>query len=369
VPASNTLDDDGFDDSGPGLGELLLPVFQRLGLIVLAAILGASIGVGGSYLMAPRYVAATTLLFPQQQSAASSALAALSSLSALSGAGSMSRTSADQYISLLRSVMVADRIIDKFGLMNEYLADYRYEARKELELNVRMSIGKKDNLIRIEVEDKSPQRAAQMANEYVEELRRVTGSLAITEAQQRRVFFERQLQDVRGRLTKAQLDLQGSGFSAGALKAEPKAAAESYARLKAETAAAEIALLTLRSRFSDNAPEIQQQLSTLGALRNQLSRAERPVASGDDPDYVGKYREFKYQEALFEVYARQFELARVDEAREGALIQVIDVAQPAERKSKPRRLIWLASGLAAGLAAAVICVLIDAARRRRLQSA
>ena len=159
----------------------------------------------------------------------------------------------------------------------------------------------------------------------------------MTEAQQRRAFFDRQLQDTRDRLTQAQQALEESGFSPGALKAEPKAAAEAYARLKAETTSAELRLSIVRSSLADNTPEIKQLLAIVAALRGQLARAEQATDTPAGPSYVSKYREFKYQETLFEVYARQFELARADESREGAIIQVVDVATSPERKSKPKR--------------------------------
>ena len=178
-----------------------------------------------------------------------------------------------------------------------------------------------------------------MANRHVDELRRLTSQLALTEAQQRRVFFESQLKKTRDDLTQAQQQLQASGFNPGALKAEPKAAAEGYARLKAEVTAAEVRLQTLRRNLSETTPEVQQAQTMLGALRAQLGKAEASTDLSGGPDYISKFREFKYQETLFELFARQYELARLDESREGALIQVVDVAKPAERKSKPKRAI------------------------------
>jgi capsule polysaccharide export protein KpsE/RkpR len=250
----------------------------------------------------------------------------------------MVANSVDQYIALMQSVTASDRLIDQFKLMDVYSAKYRVDARKELAQNVRITAGKKDGLITVEVDDASPQRAADIANRYVEELRRLTGTLAVTEAQQRRVFFERQLQQSRDRLVMAQQALQASGFNAGALKAEPKAAAEAYAKLKAETTAAEVRLQTLRGSLADGAPEVRQQEATMAALRRQLAHAEQATDIAGAPDYVGKYREFKYQETLFELYARQFELARVDESREGALIQVVDPAAAPEKRSRPKRM-------------------------------
>jgi len=133
------------------------------------------------------------------------------------------------------------------------------------------------------------------------------------------------------------------------LKAEPKAAAEGYARLKAEVTAAEVRLQTLRRNLSEATPEVQQAQTMLGALRAQLGKTEATTDLTGGPDYISKFREFKYQETLFEQFSRQYELARVDEAREGALIQVVDVAAAPEKKSKPKRAL---TALAATFAAA-----------------
>jgi len=177
------------------------------------------------------------------------------------------------------------------------------------------------------------------------------------------------LQKSRERLVRAQQDLQASGFNAGALKAEPKAAAEAYARLKAEATATEVRLQTLRGSLSDATPEVRQQQNALGALREQLALAERATDSAGGPDYVGKYREFKYQETLFELYARQFELARVDESREGALIQVVDPAQPPDRKSKPKRVMTAAAVTLVVAFLLVVWVLLRRSMRARAEPA
>jgi uncharacterized protein involved in exopolysaccharide biosynthesis len=239
----------------------------------------------------------------------------------------------------MQSTTVTDRIIDAFKLIAVYESDYRVQARKELGNNVRITFGKKDGLITVEVDDHDPKRAAEMANRYVEELRQLTEKLTLTEAQQRRAFFEKQLALARDRLVVAQKGLQESGFNAEAIKAEPKAAAETYAKLRAEVTVAEVRLAALRSNLADNTPEVQQTLAVLGSLRGRLAQLEQATDPRQDTDYVTRYRDFKYHEALFELYARQFELARVDEAREGPLIQVVDLAMPPERKSRPKRAI------------------------------
>ncbi|MDE2094618.1 MAG: lipopolysaccharide biosynthesis protein [Burkholderiales bacterium] len=333
-------DDDLDDDEGLSLLDLAIPLAEHWKLLVIGPLLAGLVALGITYLIAPTFTARTVFLPPQQQqSAAASALSSLGALSGLVGAAANIKSPADQYVALMESATVSDHIIDRFGLMKVYDDKYRFEARKDLAKNVQISIGKKDGLISVEVDDHSPQRAADMANRYVDELRDMTSHLALTEAQQRRVFFEAQLRQTRDRLTQAQQALQASGFNPGALKAEPKAAADSYARMRAEVTAAEVRLQTMRRSLADTSPEVQQQLAQLDALRAQLGKVEATTPSDGGPDYISKYRQFKYEETLFDLFSRQYEMAKLDESREGSLIQVVDAAMPPEHKSKPKRAI------------------------------
>jgi uncharacterized protein involved in exopolysaccharide biosynthesis len=341
-------------EPGIGLGELATLLAKRWKLLAGASAAVGAVALGVSFMIPPTYTARTMFLPPQQpQSAAASALASLGALSGLAG-GSLGsvKTTADQYVSLMRSVNVQDRLVDRFKLMDQYESKYRFQARNALSQNVRINLGKKDGLITVEADGSSPQLAADLANAHVDELRRLTGELALTEAQQRRRFFESELKKTREQLARAQQELQQSGFNPGALKTEPKAAAEAYARIKAEATAAEVKLQTLRRTLVETAPEVQQQQTLLGALRAQLAKLEtvdRPDAS--DAGYISRYREYKYQESLFELFARQFEAARLDESREAGLIQVVDPATPPEYKSKPKRAYI-------GLGAAVLTALV-----------
>jgi uncharacterized protein involved in exopolysaccharide biosynthesis len=320
-----------------GIARLLWP--QRVRLIGLSIGLGA-VALAVSFAISPTFTARAAFISPQQQqNAAAAALQSLGALSGLAGSAAGLKSPADQYVSLMQSTTMSDRIVDRFNLVQLYDRKFRVDARRELASNVRIAAGKKDNLIAIEVDDHDPKRAADMANAYIEELRKLTNSLALTEAQQRRVFFEDQLTKTKGGLTQAQQRLQKSGYNPGAMKSEPKAAAEAYARAKAEMSSQEMRLAAMRRTLTENAPEIQQALAVLSGLRAEVNRMERPDADSTDQDYVAAYREYKYQEALFEVYSRQFELAKLDEAREGTLIQVLDVATPPERKSAPKRAI------------------------------
>lgn len=328
------------DDAEIDLGKLASILAAQWRLLFGSSLAAGLVALAISFLIPPTYTARTLFLPPQQpQSAAASALASLGALSGLAG-GSLGsvKTTADQYISLMQSVNVQDRLVDRFKLMEEYDAKYRFQARHRLTQDVRVTLGKKDGLIAVEADGSSPQMAADLANAHVTELRRLTGELALTEAQQRRAFFEAELKRTREQLSQAQEALQRSGFNPGALKTEPKAAAEAYARIKAEATAAEVKLQTLRRSMAESSPEVQQQQTLLNALRTQLTKletADRPDTG--DAGYIGRYREYKYQESLFELFSRQFEAARLDESREGSLIQVVDVATPPEYKSKPKR--------------------------------
>lgn len=326
------------DDEGIGLYELASILGARWRLLIAAPLLAGASAFGLALIIPPTFTAKTTFLPPQQQqTAAASALASLGALSGLAAGAAGIKTPGDQYVALLQSVNVEDRIVDRFKLKELYESKYRFEARKTLENNVRINLGKKDGLISVEVDAPEPKLASDIANQYVAELRRLTGELALTEAQQRRVFFEIELKGTRLKLTEAQQALQSSGFSAGALRAEPKAAAENYARIKAEVTAAEVRLQTMRRAMAESSAEVQQQTTLLGALRTQLAKLESSADTRNDADYISRYREFKYQETLFDLFAKQYELARMDESREGALVQVVDVATPPEYKSKPKR--------------------------------
>lgn len=335
--------------SAPSASWILGILVSRAWVVLAGGLLIGLLTFAATFLFPPVYTARTSFLPPHmQQSATASALASLGALAGIAGAAA-SRSPADQYVALMESELVADRIVDRFDLMRIYESKFRVDARNTLNRNVRISVGKKDGFIQVEVEDEDPARAAAIANQHVEELRRLTGSLALSEAQQRRAFFETLLTQTRQRLTEAQRQLEASGFSAGALRAEPKAAAENYANLRAEITAAEVRLQTLRRSLSDTAPEVLQQETLLTALRAQLAQIERPPPDTKGADYVGRYREFKYQESLFELLSRQYEIARVDEAREGALIQVIDAARPPERRSRPKRVMSGVAGSLLGL--------------------
>jgi uncharacterized protein involved in exopolysaccharide biosynthesis len=331
--------------------ELLVPLAQNWKTLVLGPIVVGLLAYGGTYIVKPTYTAGVTLLPPQSSQSALSGAALASLGGALSGiaAGAAGlRTPADQYAALLQTAAVRDQLIDEFKLLDVYQSRFRQDAMLDLSKRVRVVVGKKDGMISIEVDDESPKRASDLANRHVDLLRALTAKLALTEAQQRRVFFEAQLQRAKSDLTEAQRALAQSGFNPGALRAEPRATADAYARLKAETTAMEVRLQGLRRSLTDNAPEVQQLMGSIGIMRAQLATMESGQTTRSDSDYIERYRNFKYQEVLLEMFARQFELARLDESREGALIQVVDAAKIPEKRTSPKRRIITLGAVAGG---------------------
>lgn len=326
-------------------------IAENIRLLVFGPLVVGLIALGITFQIAPTFTARTSFFPPQQQQSAASAM--LSQLGALSGMAASAtgfKNPSDQFVALLKSVAVADRLIDRFKLMERYDVEFRLDARKVLANSSKISWGK-DGLLVVEVDSKSPHLAADIANAYVAELRTLLGSLALTEAQQRRVFFERQLEQTKVKLTAAQVALNSIGVSADTIKSDPKAAVETVARLGAQVTAQEVKLASMRGYLTETAPEFRQAQLALSALRAQLSKSEAGgVLTSSAGGYIEKYRDLKYQETLFELFARQFELAKVDEAREGALIQVVDMALPPERKSKPAKaLIAVVVTLVAGI--------------------
>lgn len=296
------------------------------------------------------FTARSSVMPPQQQS--SGLAAALGSLGALAGVGGGSalKNPNDLYVGILKSQNVADNLIKRFDLKMRYEVETITEARLVLEKIVSIQSAK-SGLIEIAVEDKDPAFAAKLANAYVDELKRVNQNLAVTDAAKRRFFFERQLKDVRTDLASAESRLEQLQKSTGLILPEGQVSGviKATADLKARIAAKEVQLATMRSFATDKNPDLirtQEELTALKAQLQQFSSAGHDEAgllpgAARLPEkglaYIRALREVKYQEALLEVMAKQYELARMEEARDSSLIQVLDVATPPDRKSGPKR--------------------------------
>lgn len=361
----NQLSEQQTVDDEISLLDLLQVIVENLRLLVFGPLLVGLFALGVAFILPPVFTAKAVFLPPQQQqSAAASMLASLGSLGGLAGAAGL-KNPTDQYVAFLKSNTIKDALIDRFKLIQRFEVRLRSDARLQLDSIVRISAGK-DGLMSIEVDDKDPRFASALANAYIEELRVLLSKLAVTEAQQRRVFFEKQLNQTRENLAKAEALLRSTGVSDRALKSNPASAVAAVAALKAQVTAQEVKLGAMRGYLADSSPEFKLALAELASLRSQLTKLEQDDSGpgkSADVDYVNRYRDFKYHETLFELFAKQYEIARVDEAREGAVIQVLDSAQVPERKSKPKRaLIAVIATLAAGFALLLFVFLRQAYR-------
>lgn len=316
-----------------------------LGIPLLVGILAGA----GTFLFPDIYKANTKLLPPQQ--AQSGAAALLSQLGSVAGAAASAagvKSPNDLYIGMLKSRRVSDKIISRFNLQKVYGVSSLEKARKELEDNTSVASGR-DNLISIEVEDTEPRRAADIANAYTDELMTLTKTLAVTEASQRRLFFERQLESTKNKLAASELNLK-NGLEAGgviSVDSDSRAIVETIGRLRAQVSAKEIQLNSLRSFVTPDNFQYKRQDEELRSLKAELSRLENGEGKQGELDNghrsgldnVKVLREVKYNQMLYELLAKQFELARLDEAKDSSVIQVLDPAAIPERKIRPKRAI------------------------------
>lgn len=335
--------------------DLLILLIERkrmIAWVVLACTAGSIIV---SFLVPKKYTATVTILAPQQNSSLSSALSSqlgsLSGIAALSGAGLGLKNPNDLVVGMLRGRTVEEAMIGRFGLMAEYHARNLEDARRDLEYRSDVDGSAKDGMIHIAFEDRNPQRAAELANGYVDELRKLTQQLAITEASQRRLFFEQQLVQAKDSLADAEEALKQTEQKTGVIEltGQARALIESASSLRAEIAAKEVEIQAMQTYATSQNPQLVQAQRELTGLRDELSKlggsdetsAGLLVPKGKVPEagleYVRRLREVKYRETIFEILAKQFELAKLDEAKEGAVIQVVDVAVPPTKRSSPKR--------------------------------
>jgi tyrosine-protein kinase Etk/Wzc len=364
------------DDAGPAVGlvEALTWIGEGKRLIATVTVIAAIGSIALGFLLPKTYTARASLLAPgsQQQSGSMAALAALGSLGSLAGAAA--KTPDDLYVALLKSDSVQRKLDERFNLRNRYGISNYETLRKELPSHIRVLSDKKSGLIAVEVDDKEPQFAADLANAHAAEVTKVLGRLAVSEAQLRRVFFATQLNETKEHLIKAEQDLRGVQEKSGVIVLDKQAEAliAGAAQVRTLIAEREVQLKVLRGSATDQNPDVIRLNAELRALRTELARMESsqggnagsvvdlPVGRLPEAaiDYVRARRELKLQETLLEAMIRQYEAAKLDEAKEGPSLQVVDVAQPPDRKSKPSvTLVALASTLLAFLGATVFVLL------------
>jgi uncharacterized protein involved in exopolysaccharide biosynthesis len=352
---------------------------MRIVKVTLAAALLAFIV---AMLLPKMYTATTTVLPPQQNQ--STAIAMLGQLGAIAGLGSADlglKNPDDLFVAMLGSRTIEDRLINRFDLRRVYWVKQYRAARKTLEKRSKIVAGD-EGLISISVTDRDPRRAADLANAYVEELRQLNGTLAITEAGQRRVFYQQQLDGEREALTQAEVALKQVEEKSGLIQpdAQGRAIVEAVADMRAQVAVHEVQLQAMRTYATESNPDVKLAQQELAGLRAQLAKLERntgELGNGNlqvptrqlpavELEYLRRLRDVKYHEAVYEFLGKQLEAARIDEAKDAIIVQVVDKAVVPETKSSPRRtLIVLVTTVLAFVLSCVGVLLMQSLRHRQ----
>jgi len=277
---------------------------------------------------------------------------------------------AELYVGILKSRDIGDAVILQFDLKDQFKEKTMASTHEDLESHTVIEASK-DGIISVAYEDKDPKQAAAIANAYVAHLYEANQRLAVSEASQRRLFFEKELAAEKDTLANAEVELKKTQEKTGLIQLGSQADAiiRAAASLKAQIIMKQVQLEGAKSFGTDENPVVQRLQQELAAQKAQLSKLENDqkigagniqIPTGKVPEvgleYARRFRDVKYHEVLFEIFAKQFEAAKIDEGKNAPVIQVVDVAVPPDRKSGPHRTLMVLLYAFAGLA--LSCVYI-----------
>jgi tyrosine-protein kinase Etk/Wzc len=332
------------------------------------------------------YTATATILPPQQnQSVLSTLIGQVGGSAALDLRDLGLKNPADVFVAMLQSRTIEDALVNRFDLRKVYNVKRYQDARKILEKRSEIN-PEKEGLISIQVSDRDPNRAADIANTWVDELRALNQSLALTEAAQRRVFFEQKLIAERDDLAKSELALKMLQQRTGLIQpdAQARALIGAVADFRAQVAAKQVQLQSLRTYATEDNPDVKRVERELAELQSQSAKLSQMERNGADLgegnlqvptrrvpeanlEYIRVARDLRYHETLYDFLGKQLEAARIDEAKNAVMVQVVDKAVPPERKSGPKRMLIVAVAAIASFLLSCLGVLIWEALRRRQQ--
>ena len=369
-----------------GLLDVLIVLAVHRKLIGVFTGASAILAIVVSLLLPNQFTATTKILPPQQNQSLANALmgqlGALGALGSLAGGATKDlglKNPNEMYVGMLNSRTVEDDIIKRFNLTQAFNTKRLSDARKALDKRSDISLGK-DGMITISYEDKDKDRAAAVANTYVDELKLLMQRLAVTEASQRRLFFEQQLEESKDKLADAEVALQLTQQKTGLidLSSQARAVIQSIATLRGEIAAKEVELQAMKAYATPENPKVIMAEQQLAAWRDQLAKAETKQGSlgaGNveiptsrvpevGVEYIRRIRDVKYYETIFELLARQYEAAKLDEAKDSGIVQVVDTAIVPDRKSFPPRTLIVVISTMLGLLCGVVFALLKEAYGR-----
>ena len=300
------------------------------------------------------YKAECRILPPSQGSSRMAGLMAqmggLADLVGLSGGGAAN--SGQMMIGILKGNTVVDAIIDRFNLMELYEQDIRLNMRKTVTDNIlEVNEDIKSGIVTVAALDEDPVRAADIANAFVEELQKRLQGLSLTEAGQRRLFFEAQLKQAQQSLADAEDAMLRYQQESGVIVLEPqmKALLESITALRGKIAEKNVEVSSLQTYAKQNNPQLKLAQSQLEAMNQELERLEEQQKMSGKAfpsmsqapelgmEYQRYYRDVQIAGAMYEVMLKQFEAAKLDEAKDFSTVQIVDPATPPDYKYKPSR--------------------------------
>jgi tyrosine-protein kinase Etk/Wzc len=373
-----------YDKEKVSLLDVLILLAEQKKIILLVTVAFTIVAVLVSLLIPARYTASVTILPPAQGNSLAAAFTSqlggsLGGMAALAGGGLGLKNPNDMLVAMLQSRVVEDAVVQRFGLMQEYHSRYLSDARKAFENHVIVKGNGLDGLIHLSVEDASADRAEKIANGYIEQFRELSAHLAIGEAAQRRLFFEQQLEQAKENLANAEEALQRTQQKTGLIQldSQTRALIQSAASLRAQIVATEVQIQSMRTFATDENANLIQAQEELNGLRSQLAELTRTGGGKDEGliipkgqmseaglEYVRKLRDVKYFETIFDILARQFEMAKLDEARQGALIQVVDPAIVPDKRSFPKRSLIVFGAMVCGFIFGIFWALFQAGLER-----
>jgi tyrosine-protein kinase Etk/Wzc len=379
LPAVSSADRSAADEEEISLLDLLIAIAERKRMVLRMTAVFTVLAIILSLLLPVHYTATVTLLPPQENSSMAAAMASqlgnLGGMAALTGGGLGLKNSNDRFVAMLQSQTVEDAMVQHFGLMQEYHKRYLSDARKDFEGHTTVDGSSKDGLIHISVEDHDARRAADLANGYVDQFRDLSQHLAITEASQRRLFFQQELEQAKNNLANAEEALEQTEQKTGVIQpdSQERALIESAASLRAQITAREVQIQGMQTYATGENSQLIQAQQELAGLRAQLAKlggsedaagSEFMIPKGLVPkvgmEYIRRLRDVKYYETIFDILARQFEMAKLDEAKEGAVIQVVDPAIVPDRRTFPKRTLIVIGGAIAGFILGLLTALFQA---------
>ena len=343
--------------------DILTALARQKKILFTVPLITGVLAIAAAFLIKPTYSSTAVILPPQQQSSGVSAmLGQLGGLAGAAGGIAGLKNPNDLYVAMLQSRTIADKLISHFELKTRFEVDTLDEARKKLD-KIATVVSNKAGTISVLVEDQDPKFSAELANAFVRELSNLTKGLAITDAAQRRLFFEKQLIAVKDDLANAEIALRKTQESTGMLQLDGQVQGiiRNVAQLEGTIAAKEVQLNAMRSFATNNNPDLLRLQGEIQGYQAQLEKlktgklskdGDLMVPTGKIPEvgieYIRSLRNVKYQETIFELLSKQYELAKIDEAKESSNIQILDYAVPAEKKSKPKKLIIILIGFIGG---------------------